>query len=220
VSSNRQIRLLIVDDHFIVRIGLSSSLKMDPHLKVVAEASTGAQAIEAYRRHLPDVVLMDLRLPDFSGIEATAMLCREFAGAKVIVISSYDAAEHISRAFQAGARGYLLKDVLDQELFRAIKAVEAGENYIPGELNRCLTDNKPASGLTPQELQVLQLLIQGVSTMDIAEIMGVGKESAQRRIKNTLTKLGVKDRAQAAAAAFERGILRWQAVSDTTYPNG
>ena len=193
---------------------------MDLQLKVVAEASTGAQAIEAYRRHLPDVALMDLRLPDFNGIEATLRLCREFPGAKVIIVSSYDALEQVNAAFEAGARGYLLKDVLDQELFRAIKAVQAGGKYIPAEMARCLSDYKPGAGLTPQEMHVLQLLIKGVSNMEIAEILGVGQEGAERRIKDTLKKLGVKDRALAAAAAFERGILRWQPVSDATYPNG
>jgi DNA-binding NarL/FixJ family response regulator len=209
-----------VDDHFIVRIGLRTSLEMDRQLKVVAEASTGAQAIEAYRRHLPDVALMDLRLPDFNGIEATLRLCREFPGAKVIIVSSYDALEQVNAAFAAGARGYLLKDVLDQELFRAIKAVQAGEKYIPAEMARCLSDYKPGAGLTPQELHVLQLLIKGVSNVEIAGILGLGQEDAERRIKDTLKTLGVKDRALAAAAAFEQGILRWQPVSDATYPNG
>lgn len=193
---------------------------MDRQLKVVAEASTGAQAIEAYRRHLPDVALMDLRLPDFNGIEATLRLCREFPGAKVIIVSSYDALEQVNAAFAAGARGYLLKDVLDQELFRAIKAVQAGEKYIPAEMARCLSDYKPGAGLTPQELHVLQLLIKGVSNVEIAGILGLGQEDAERRIKDTLKTLGVKDRALAAAAAFEQGILRWQPVSDATYPNG
>ena len=209
-----------MDDHFIVRIGLRTSLEMDRQLKVVAEASTGAQAIEAYRRHLPDVALMDLRLPDFNGIEATLRLCREFPGAKVIIVSSYDALEQVNAAFAAGARGYLLKDVLDQELFRAIKAVQAGEKYIPAEMARCLSDYKPGAGLTPQELHVLQLLIKGVSNVEIAGILGLGQEDAERRIKDTLKTLGVKDRALAAAAAFEQGILRWQPVSDATYPNG
>jgi len=114
----RKIRILIVDDHFIVRIGLLTTIKMSPDLVVVAEASTGAQAIDLYRRHLPDVVLMDVRLPDFSGIEATATLRGEFSGAKVVIISTFDTDEDVYRAFQAGACGYLLKSVL-------------GENWLP-----------------------------------------------------------------------------------------
>ena len=148
----QEIRILIVDDHFLMRIGLLTSLKTDPNFKVVGEASTAAQAIEAYRRLLPDIVLMDLRLPDSSGIEATIQLCGEFPNAKVIMISSYDVEEDVYRSFQAGARGYLLKSVLTEELFRAIKQVNAGGRYTPPDIARCLSERNPDSDLTLREV--------------------------------------------------------------------
>lgn len=203
----KTIRVLIVDDHFVVRIGLLTSLKMDPELSVVAEASTSAQALELYRVHKPDVVLMDLRLPDMSGVEATAKLRKEFADAKVIMISSFDADEDIYRAFQAGARAYLLKDVLGEELFRAIKSVHAGEQYIPAAIARSLANHLPGSDLTQRELEVLQLLIKGLSNKEIGEILGFTENTAKFHIKNILGKLQVNDRTEAATAAFQRGIL-------------
>jgi two-component system NarL family response regulator len=204
----KTIRVLIVDDHFVVRIGLLTSLKMDPELSVVAEASTSGQAIELYRHHKPDVVLMDLRLPDMSGVEATAKLRKEFPDAKIIIISSFDADEDIYRAFQAGARAYLLKDVLGEELFRAVKSVHAGERYIPAAIARSLAGHTPGSDLTQRELEVLQLLIKGLSNKEIGEILGFTENTAKFHIKNILSKLQVSDRTEAATAAFQRGILR------------
>src|SRR5215470_6673007 len=133
-----KIRILIVDDHFIVRIGLQTSLSMSSEMSVVKEASTAAQAMEIYRQDRPDVVLMDVRLPDRSGIEATSLICRQFPEAKVIMISTYDSELDIHRAFQAGARGYLLKNVLSEEIFNAIRLVHSGGKYIPPHIARSL----------------------------------------------------------------------------------
>lgn len=204
----KPIRILIVDDHFVVRIGLLTLIKMDPELAVVAEASTAAQAVELYRRYQPDTVLMDLRLPDASGVEATAALRREFPAAKVIIISSYDGDEDIYRAFRAGARAYVLKDVLGEELFRAIRAVHAGEQYMPAQIARSLAERSPESDLTQRELEVLQLLIKGLSNKEIGETLGFTEHTAKFHIKNILGKLGVSDRTEAATSAFQRGILR------------
>ena len=203
----KEIRILIVDDHFLVRIGLLTSLKMDPDLKVIAEASTAGQAIELYREHRPDVVLMDLRLPDASGIEATAKLKKEFTAAKVIIVSSYDGEEEIYRSFQAGARGYLLKNVLSEELFRAIKTVHGGQPYTPPHIVRTLSDHNPDSELTPREMEVLGLLIKGLSNKEIGDVLGCTENTAKFHIKNILGKLEVNDRTEAATAAFHRGIL-------------
>ena len=203
----KEIRILIVDDHFLVRIGLLTSLKMDSDLKVVAEASTAAQAIELYRQHLPDVVLMDLRLPDSSGIEATIRLHKEFDSPKVIIISSYDGEEDIYRAFQAGARGYSLKSVLSEELFHAIKLVHGGGQYTPPHVVRSLSEHDPASDLTPREMEVLELLIKGLSNREIGKVLGCTENTAKFHIKNILGKLEVNDRTEAATAAFHRGIL-------------
>ncbi len=202
-----RIKVLIVDDHFVVRIGLLTSLKMDEGLEAVGEAGTGRQALTLYRQLRPEVVLMDLRLPDLTGIEATATLCRDFPGAKVIIISSFDAQEDVYRAFQAGALGYLRKDVLGEELFRAIKTVAAGEKFIPPEIARSLADHASAPELTPRELEVLRLLIKGLSNKEIGAVLGASEFTAKFHVKNILAKLGVSDRTEAATAAFQRGII-------------
>jgi DNA-binding NarL/FixJ family response regulator len=208
-----KIRILIVDDHFIVRIGLQTSLTLSPEMCVVKEASTGAQALALYRQERPDIVLMDVRLPDLDGIKVTALLCQEFPEAKVIMISTYDAVEDIYRAFQAGARAYLLKNILSEELFQAIKIVHAGEQYISPEIARCLAEHKPGSELTDRELQVLQLMTKGLSNREIGEILGFTDNTAKYHIKNILSKLEVTDRTEAATAAFQRGILHWERVA-------
>lgn len=133
---NKAIRILIVDDHFLVRIGLLTALQQHPEFSVVAEAGTGLQAIGLYRLHRPDVVLMELHLPDGSGLEVTAALRREFPKAGIILISSFEAVDQVVPAIQAGARGFLLKDVLAEELVRAVKAVAAGEPYVAAEIAR------------------------------------------------------------------------------------
>jgi two-component system, NarL family, response regulator len=204
----KTIRILIVDDHFLVRIGLLTSLNGVPDMTVVAEASTGRQAISAYRQHQPDVVLMDLRLPDVSGIEATVAIRKETAAARIIMISTFDGAEEVYRAFQAGVQGYVLKDVLGEELFRAIRTVYSGGRYIPAEIARCLAEHTAGSELSERELQVLQLLIKGLSNREIGGILGFTENTAKFHVKNILGKLGVSDRTEAATAAFQRGILR------------
>jgi two-component system NarL family response regulator len=200
-----KIRILIVDDHFIVRIGLQTSLSMSPEMSVVKEASTAAQAIEMYRQERPDVVLMDVRLPDRSGVEATGALCREFPGAKVIMISTYDSEVDIHRAFQAGARGYLLKNVLSEEIFNAIRTVHNGGKYIPPHIARALSEH--SLDLTERELEVLRLMAKGLSNREIGQILGFTENTTKFHVKNILTKLEVSDRTEAASAAFQRGIL-------------
>jgi DNA-binding NarL/FixJ family response regulator len=204
----KKIRLLIVDDHFVVRIGLVTSLKSAPELSVVAEASTGRQALELYRAHRPDVVLMDLRMPDLSGVQTTAMLRTEFPDAKVIIFSSHDAQEEIFRAFQAGASGYLLKDALGEDLLNAVKTVVAGKKHIPPDIARALAEHTAGSELTARELDVLRLLIKGLSNREIGDLLAFTEHTAKFHVKNILAKLEVSDRTEAATAAFQRGILQ------------
>jgi two-component system NarL family response regulator len=204
----KKIRLLIVDDHFVVRIGLVTSLKSAPELSVVAEASTGRQALELYRAHRPDVVLMDLRMPDLSGVQTTAMLRTEFPDAKVIIFSSHDAQEEIFRAFQAGASGYLLKDALGEDLLNAVNTVVAGKKHIPPDIARALAEHAAGSELTARELDVLRLLIKGLSNREIGDLLGFTEHTAKFHVKNILAKLEVGDRTEAATAAFQRGILQ------------
>ena len=203
----KKIRLLIVDDHFVVRIGLVTSLKTAPELSVVAEASTGRQALELYRKYQPDVVLMDLRMPDLSGVQTTAALRKEFPNAKVIIFSSHDAQEEIFRAFQAGASGYLLKDALGEDLLNAVKTVVAGRQHIPPDIARALAEHTKGSELTERELDVLRLLIKGMSNRELGDLLGFTEHTAKFHVKNILTKLEVSDRTEAATAAFQRGIL-------------
>lgn len=204
----KKIQILIVDDHFIVRIGLMTSLGMYPDVSVVAEASTGEQAIELYRQHRPDIVLMDVRLPDISGIEAVAAIRKEFPEAKAIMISTYDGTDDIHRSFQAGAGGYILKDVLGEELIKAIKTVSEGGQYIPPGVAQRLAEPPPGAELTERELQVLQLLIKGLSNKEIGDILGFTENTAKFHLKNILGKLHVSDRTEAATVAFQRGIVR------------
>ena len=140
---NKPIRILVVDDHFIVRIGLLTALNLAPDMCVVDEASTGSQALALYPQHRPDVVLLDLHLPDLSGLQTTAALCRNHPGAKVIVLSTFDAVEELQTAFQAGARGFVFKDVLGEELFQAIRTVQGGGRHVPAELGRNLSGSCP-----------------------------------------------------------------------------
>jgi DNA-binding NarL/FixJ family response regulator len=203
----RRIRLLIVDDHFVVRIGLLTSIRISGELMAVGEAGTGAQGIELYRQHLPDVVLMDLRLPDMSGVEATVALRKEFPDARVLMISTFQGEEDIYRSIQAGARGYLLKNFLGDELVRAIKAVYAGERYLPATLARRLAERSPGCDLTDRETEVLNLLTKGLNNKEIGDILGFTEYTAKFHVAKILGKLDVTDRTEAATVALQRGIL-------------
>lgn len=203
----RKIRLIVVDDHFIVRIGLLTSINVSDELCAVGEASTGAQAIEVYSERKPDVVLMDLRLPDISGIEATTRLRKLFPEARVLMISTFQGEEDIYRSLQAGARGYLPKSVLGDELVRAIKTVHAGERYIPECVARRLAERSPGRELTERETEVLRLLTKGLNNKNIGDILGFTEHTAKFHVARILEKLEVADRTEAATVALERGIL-------------
>lgn len=203
----KPIRILIVDDHFILRMGLIASLKTDPELAVVGEADNGAQAIQQYRQKSPDVVLMDLRLPDMTGVEATAAICKEFPKARVMILTSHDLEEDIFRAFQVGALGYLLKDVQVEVLTKAIKAVAAGQKHIPAEIARALADHGKGADLTAREQEVLQMVVKGLSNREIGKALGFSENTAKFHVKNILMKLDVSDRTEAATVAFQRGII-------------
>lgn len=204
----KPIRIVIVDDHFILRMGLIASLKADPELAVVGEAETGAQALPIYRKYTPDVVLMDLRMPDVSGVEATAAIIKEFPKANIIVLTSHDMEEDIFRAFEAGARGYLLKDVRVEELAKAIKRVAAGEKHVPREIAQALADHGSGPDLTERELEVLKLVVKGLNNREIGQALGFSDNTAKFHCKNIFSKLQVSDRTEAATAALQRGIVR------------
>jgi DNA-binding NarL/FixJ family response regulator len=203
----KPIQMLIVDDHHLVRIGLAAILDLEPGLAVVAQAEDGLQAVDSYRRHQPDVTLMDVRMPGLGGVETTVAIRKEFPGARVIMLTTFDGDEDIHRAMQAGACGYLLKNVSADELVKAIKAVHAGERYLAAEVARRLAERNAASDLTARELEVLELLVKGLSNREIGRLLGFSENTAKFHVKGILGKLDASDRTEAATAALQRGYL-------------
>lgn len=200
-------RILVVDDHHVVRSGLVASLGMEDDLTVVGEAENGAQALEMYAKCTPDVVLMDLRMRGGNGIETTAALRAKAPDARVLMYTTFDGEEDVYRAVQAGARGYLLKSAPRDELLSALRAVAAGERYLPPELARRLAERVAGPEISEREIEVLRLISDGKSNKEIGATLHIAEDTVKRHVSNILTKLGVSDRAQAATEAFRRGLL-------------
>jgi len=198
---------MVVDDHFVVRIGLSGSINVEPDMVVDAEVSTGEQAVAAYRQHRPDIVLMDLKLPGMSGIEATKAICQEFPGAPIIMLSTHDGEEDIYRSLQAGARAYLLKTAARHELIDTIRSVHAGERCISPAVGARLAERMMHPDLTARELGVLQLIVKGRSNKEIAAELSIAEVTVKLHVGHILTKLQVNDRTQATTTALQRGII-------------
>ena len=203
----KKIRIMVVDDHFVVRMGLTGSVNVEPDMTVDAEASTGEQAIAAYRQHRPDIVLMDLKLPGMSGVEATKAICEEFPGASIIMLSTHDGEEDIYRSLQAGARAYVLKTVERQELINTIRSVHAGERCISPAVGARLAERMTHPDLTARELEVLQLIVKGRSNKEIASDLLIAEVTVKLHVGHILTKLSVNDRTQATTTALQRGIV-------------
>jgi len=206
-TTTRRIRLMVVDDHFVVRSGVVASLALEDDLEVVAEAETGEQALELYREKKPEVVIMDLRLPGKNGIETTALLTKEFPGAKVLIFTTYDGDEDIYRATQAGAFGYLLKSSPRTELLAAVRALAKGERYMTAAISSRLAARVAGPDLSPRELEILQLLGRGLSNKEIGGKLFISEDTVKRHISNLFVKLKVNDRAQATAEAIRRGFI-------------
>jgi DNA-binding NarL/FixJ family response regulator len=202
-----RIRIMVVEDHHVVRQGLVALLKATPDMEVIAEAQDGAQAVERFRQHRPDITLMDLRMPNLGGAQATEAIRKEFPQARIIVLTTYDGDEDIYRAIQAGARGYLLKDMFGEELMEAIRAVHAGKSRIPAAVAERLADRMGGPNLTARELSVLQLIVKGKSNKEIADELGIFESTVKTHVNNILSKLDVNDRTQAATTALQRGIV-------------
>lgn len=201
------IRLLVVDDHQAFRMGLVAIVNENEGMQVVAEAGTGSQAIELCRTCCPDVVLMDLRLPGLSGVEATIAIRKEFPQCRIIVITTYDGDEDIYRALQSGAQGYLLKDMSKEEMVEAIQAVHAGKHRIPPNVANRLAARMGRPEITPREIEVLQLVVKGKSNKEIGADLGITEDTVKGHLKSVYTKLGVNDRTQAAMSALQHGIM-------------
>ena len=206
-SATRPVRLLVVDDHHIVRQGLIALLSTVPEMEVVAEASDGKQALELYRRHQPDVTLMDLRMNSMNGVETTRAIRAEFPNARIIVLTTFDGDEDIYRALQAGARGYLLKGMDTEELLAAIRTVHSGKSRIPAPVAERLAERMNAPALTERETEVLRLIVGGNSNKEIAAALFISEATVKTHINSLLSKLGVTDRTQAATTALQRGIV-------------
>jgi DNA-binding NarL/FixJ family response regulator len=201
------IRILIADDHYIVRMGLVALMSTEPDMEVVAEAADGVQAVELFRKHHPDLAVLDMRMPVRNGIETTREIRTTFPIAKVLILTAFDGGEEIHKALQAGAQGYVLKSSTGEKLIPAIRAVAAGQRWVPQEVANRLTARNLFEELTPRELQVLQLLAKGRANKEIADVLRITEYTAKDHLKSILAKLRVADRTEAATAAIQRGII-------------
>jgi DNA-binding NarL/FixJ family response regulator len=201
------IRIMVVEDHHVVRQGLMALIKTVPGLEVVAEAPDGSEAIQQFRLHQPDITLMDLRLPKVAGVDAITAIRREFPGARIIVLTTFDGDEDIYRALQAGARGYLLKGMDADELIEAVKAVHAGKTRIPAPVAQRLAGRMGGQELTGRETEVLKQIVAGKSNKEIGAVLFISEATVKTHINSLLGKLGVTDRTQAATTALQRGIV-------------
>jgi DNA-binding NarL/FixJ family response regulator len=201
------IRILVFDDHTVVREGLVALIATQPDIEVIGGDKDGSKALDLYRKHKPDVVLMDLGMPNADGQKATAAICKEFPNARILILTVYEGDEDIYRTLQAGARGYLFKESLSSQLFDAIRAVHSGRRYIPPDVASRLAERIPASDLTSQELNILKHIASGKSNKEIASDLKITEPTVKWHVTNILTKLGVGDRTEAVTVALKRGII-------------
>ena len=202
-----RISILSVDDHELVRKGLAAILATEPEIELVAEAATGAEACRLFAHHLPDVTLMDLRLPDMSGVDASRAIRAHHPEAQIIALTSYDGDQDIYRALEAGVRGYLLKDMVHTEILRAIRTVHSGKRFIPMEVSQQLNGFFPEVALTPREVEVLTLVAQGLGNKEVGDSLGTAAGTVKAHVQSILSKLGAKDRTHAVTIALKRGII-------------
>ena len=201
------IRILVAEDHLVARVGVTTIVNLQPDMVVVAEASNGQQAVELYRQYQPDVALLDLRMPVMTGVEAAVAIRKEFPQARLIALTTYGGDEDIRRALAAGVQAYLTKDVLHDELIKAIHAVHTGQTYLPAAVAAALAAQLPRPDLSGREVQVLELIVQGLANKQIAYSLGIAEHTVKNHVKSILSKLSVQDRTQAATAAIQRGII-------------
>jgi DNA-binding NarL/FixJ family response regulator len=201
------IRILSVDDHPLLREGIAALVASQPDMKLIAEASNGHEAIEQFRKHHPDITLMDLQMPDMDGVEAMNAIRGEFSEARIIVLTTYQGDVQILRALKAGARAYLLKGLLRKELLETIRAVHAGQKRIPAELAAQLADHAADDVLTSREIEVLRLISAGNANKLIADQLRITEETVKGHVKNILSKLGANDRTHAVTIGLKRGII-------------
>jgi DNA-binding NarL/FixJ family response regulator len=205
---NSPIRILAVDDHALVRKGITAILVSQPDMSLVAEASNGREAVEQFRSHRPDITLMDLQMPEINGLDAMIAIRAEFPDARIIMLTTYAGDVQVLRAMKVGARGYLLKTLLDKELLETIRAVHAGKKVLSAEASYELAEHVSSDALTPAEIDVLRLIAAGHANKQIANQLSITEDSVKGRVKSILSKLGATDRTQAAMIGVRRGIIQ------------
>jgi DNA-binding NarL/FixJ family response regulator len=201
------IRVLAVDDHPLLRDGISALIKSEQDMELVAEAADGEEAIKQFRLHRPDVTLMDLQMPKLNGTEAIKRIRDEFPNARIIVLTTYSGDVQVLRAIKAGARGYILKAHVGRELLEAIHSVHAGHKRIPPEIAAEMAEHAADDALSTREMDVLRLVASGNSNKQIADKLSIGETTVKSHITNILSKLGANDRAHAVTIGLQRGII-------------
>jgi len=208
MTHEKSIRVLSVDDHPLLREGLAAIINSQPDMEMVAQAASAHEAIQQFRLHKPDVTLMDLRLPDRSGIEAMIAIRGEFPEARIVMLTTFEGDVEIQRALAAGARGYILKSMPPKELVEVIAQVHAGKKRIPTQIAAQLAEHLSDEALTDREIEVLSLIAGGNRNRDIAEKLFIAEETVKVHIKHIMDKLGASDRTQAVAIGIRRGIIQ------------
>ena len=208
MNDQARIRVLSVDDHPLLRDGIAAIINDQPDMLLVADASSGSEALQKFREHQPDVTLMDLRLPDISGIDAMIAIRSEFAEARIIMLTTFEGDVEIQRALEAGARGYMLKSMPPRELVEVIRQVHAGKKRVPTEVATHLAEHLSDEALTAREIDVLRQVAAGNRNRDIAERLYISEETVKVHVKHIMEKLGANDRTQAVAIAVRRGIIQ------------
>jgi len=206
-SNSVPIRILVVDDHPLLREGIAALVGGQTDMTLVAESSNGREAVQAFRTHVPDVTLMDLQMPEMSGLDAIGAIRGEFPDARIIVLTTYSGDVQVVRALKAGARGYLLKNLVHKELLDTIRAVHAGKKMVSPEASYELAEHATDDALTPAEIDVLRLIAAGNANKQIADLLSVTEETVKGRVRNILSKLGANDRTHAAMIGLKRGII-------------
>ena len=210
------IRIMSVDDHPLLRQGIAALINTQPDMQLVAEACDGEEGVAQFRRHRPDVTLMDLQMPNVNGTEAISRIRSEFADAKILVLSTYAGDVQVLRAIKAGARGYLLKGNVRTELLEAIRTVHAGRKRIPPEIAAELAEHAADDALSSREMDVLRLIGEGNANKQIADKLSIGETTVKNHISNILSKLGANDRTHAVTIGLQRGIIELEAPQSST----